>query len=272
MPGVEFFSVSPRIELAPFVEAIWGVRGSFRDASEAVLPNGAIELMINFGPVQRVVAHGERTLDDTYSSAWLAGIQDRRLVHLSEHGADHLSVRFRPGGAHAFFGLPMGEVANSVTDLELLIGAEATSLRDRLGAAATDLDRVRIIEAWLLDRRRVHSGFSTVQQALGLLGHPDRPASVTATCERLGLSNKHLIHEFRSMVGLPPKVIARILRFQRVVLACRDREAVDWLDLVHQHGFSDQSHLIREFRRLGSVTPTAFLDAPQDDWTSLSAF
>jgi len=102
----EFFAFPPRAELAPFVDTIWGVRGHADFSTESVLPNGAIELMINFGPAQRVVGHGERELHDSYRNAWLAGIQDRRLVHAADHGADHIAVRFRPGGAHAFFDIP----------------------------------------------------------------------------------------------------------------------------------------------------------------------
>lgn len=105
MREAEFFSVPPRSDLAPFVEAIWGVRGFGEHSTEAVVPNGAIELMVNFGPAQEVVGRGDRSLRETFKNAWLAGIHDQRLIHSSERGADHIAVRFRPGGAHAFFDL-----------------------------------------------------------------------------------------------------------------------------------------------------------------------
>jgi len=101
MTAFELFCFDPPWELAPFVEVIWGVRGMAGHSTEAVLPNAAVELMINFGPEQRVVGHGDRSLSQSFRHAWLAGIQDRRLVHASEYGADHISARFRPGGAHA---------------------------------------------------------------------------------------------------------------------------------------------------------------------------
>ncbi len=270
VPEIEFFCTPPRADLAPFVEAVWGVRGPAEDVTEAVLPNGAIELMINFGPVQHVVGHGDRELLQSHRRAWLAGIQDRRLVHLSKTGVDHLSVRFRPGGAHAFFDLPMGEVANSVVELDQLIGTEADALRDRLGSASSDARRVDLMQDWLLARRHVHRGFPKVIDALELLGDPERPTSVAAICERVGLSNKHLVDQFRRLVGLPPKVMGRVLRFQRVIDACRGRDEVDWLDMVHGFGYADQSHLIREFRRLGNVTPSSFLASRSEDGTSVS--
>jgi len=48
--GFKFFSFDPPRDLAPFVEAIWGVRGLAGYTTEAVLPSGAVELMVNFGP------------------------------------------------------------------------------------------------------------------------------------------------------------------------------------------------------------------------------
>jgi len=260
MSGFEFFSFPPGPELAPFVETIWGVRGAAHFSTEAVLPNGAVELMVNFGPVQAVVGHGDQELHATYRRSWLSGLHDRRLVHSAENGADHIAVRFRPGGAHAFLDLRMDEVSNQVLELDLLIGSEAAALRDRLGALPSDRARAAELETWLLGRRRVHSSFSTVRRATEMLrdGGAHR-APVAEVCERLGLSNKHLVEQFRRVVGLPPKVVGRIERFQGVISACRGRAEVDWLDLAHRFGYADQSHLIREFRRLGSVTPSHFL-------------
>jgi AraC-like DNA-binding protein len=210
--------------------------------------------------VQKVVGHGERELSDSYHRAWLAGIQDRRLVHASVQGADHIAVRFRPGGAHAFFDLPMDETTNRVVELDLLIGSEAASLRDRLGEVDDDRGRARELQTWLIGRRRVHASFAMVRRATELLrdGGSFR-ASVGDVCDRLGLSNKHLVQQFRRVVGLPPKVVGRIERLQGVIDACRGQARVDWLELAHAFGYADQSHLIREFRRLGSVTPSQFL-------------
>jgi AraC-like DNA-binding protein len=259
MGDVEFFSFPPRAELAPFVETIWGVRGMGTDPVEAVVPNGAIELMVNFGPTQEVVGRGDHTVLERYRYAWLAGIQDRRLVHCSRLGADHISVRFCPGGAHAFFELPMDTLANQVIELDLLVGSEARSLRDRLGVLSSDRSRSGLFQDWLLGRRRVHSAFELVRRALDILDRCDARAPIAAVCDDLGISNKHLVSQFRRLVGLPPKVVGRIQRFQRVIQACGSREEVDWLDLVDSCGYADQSHLIREFRGFAGLTPSEFL-------------
>jgi AraC-like DNA-binding protein len=256
----ELAALPPSPDLAPFVEVIWGVRGSAGFDREVILPNGAIELMVTFGPTQKVHAYGDRRVDETFGRAWVAGIQDEPLTIGSPWGADHVAVRFRPGGAHAFFDLPMDELRNRVVDLDLLVGHQASSLRARLGECRDHAERARALEGWLLGRRpAVHPYYATVRRALQLVRDADFRLGVGEVCDRLGLSNRHLIDQFRRVVGLPPKTTVRIDRFHAVVAAIRGRTDPNWSRLAHRFHFADQSHLIREFRRFAGVPPTEFL-------------
>jgi len=262
-PDFEAYIAFPSPALAPFVVCIWGVRGPDPSYREAVLPNGLSELMINFGPAQKVWAYGEDEVDQDFGRYWLAGIQDEPLVIGSPHGMDHIGVRFHPGGAHAFFDLPMSEVTDRVVDLDLLVGrGEAEELRDELTACPDHAARARAVEAWLLERRyAVHPYYSTVRRAVDVMQTSTFRTSVTELCERLGLSNRHLIEQFRRVVGLPPKAVSRIQRFNAVVEATMGRPPGDvvWSRLAYRFGFSDQSHLVREFKHFSGVTPTEFL-------------
>ena len=270
LPEGEFYSHSPGPELAPFVEAIWGVRGIGSHHAESVLPNGLVELMVNFGQRQKVVGYGERTADDSFGRSWIAGIQNQRLVHTAQYGTDLISARFRPGGAHAFFDLPMDELTNQVVELDALVGLAAGRLRDRLGEVSNDRDRCRLFETWLLGRRRaVHPYFATIRRATDLLRGSRFRLSVAGLCEEIGLSNRYLGRQFRALVGLPPKQFARVQRFHAVIGSCSGQTRIEWSRLAHEFGYSDQAHLIREFRRLGSLTPGEFLARRTPDETGV---
>ncbi len=271
MSGFVFFAHEPAPALAPFVETLWGVRGVAHFHVESVLPNGATELMVNLGPPQHVVAYGERQADDMYARAWLAGIQDQRLVHASPSGADHVAVRFRPGGAHAFFDLPMDVLTDQVVELSDLLGLPAAeALWARVREGGSDEARCRALEAWLLERRRaVHPYFATVRRAIDILRGRSWGTPVAEACQRLGLSHRHLVTQFRRTVGLTPKVYARVERFQGVIDACRGRDEVPWSRVAARFGYADQSHLIREFRRLAMVTPEAFLERRTPDGSAV---
>jgi AraC-like DNA-binding protein len=77
----------------------------------------------------------------------------------------------------------------------------------------------------------------------------------------LGLSNRHLIEQFREVVGLTPKTLSRVGRFHAVVRTAAEipPSELSWSGLAARYGFADQSHLVREFRTFAGVTPTEFI-------------
>jgi AraC-like DNA-binding protein len=81
----------------------------------------------------------------------------------------------------------------------------------------------------------------------------------------LGWSRRHLAVRFREEVGMPPKALARILRFERAVERLRDGDELAALAL--DAGYYDQAHFNRDFRAFAGVTPTAYRPAVQSGAT-----
>ena len=77
-----------------------------------------------------------------------------------------------------------------------------------------------------------------------------------ALARELGYSRKHVITLFRDHVGLPPKLLARIVRFDGLLRQLRTGAATSWADLALDCGYYDQAHLVREVRRFTGLTPT----------------
>lgn len=265
--GFEFHASPPSSRLAPFIEVIWAVRGATDYTCEAVLPNGVIELMINFGPTQQVLAYAERRVQQDFKRFWVAGLQERSLTIASPFGCDHMGVRFKPGGAHAFFELPISELSNQVIDLDLIVGAaSAAEIHERLLMATSHRERCLVIEHWLLTRRyAVHPYYATTRRAIDLLHASGFRVSVTELCDRLGLSNRHLIDQFRRVVGVTPKSLSRITRFHSVIRAIHNVDDPDWAALAYRFNFADQPHLVREFRHFAGVTPVEFVASRSAD-------
>jgi AraC-like DNA-binding protein len=81
----------------------------------------------------------------------------------------------------------------------------------------------------------------------------------------LGWSRRHLAAQFREQVGLPPKLLARILRFDRVIALLRHADPERWAEVAYDCGYYDQAHFNRDFRRFADSTPTAFLASRMPD-------
>jgi AraC-like DNA-binding protein len=82
-------------------------------------------------------------------------------------------------------------------------------------------------------------------------------APVAHIAGELGCSRRHLSQSFGAELGLPPKALARVLRFQRAVGLLRD--GGELADVALTCGYYDQPHFNRDFRELAGITPTDFL-------------
>ncbi len=70
---------------------------------------------------------------------------------------------------------------------------------------------------------------------------------------------------FREELGVPPKALARILRFERAV--GRLRAGDDLAALALDAGYYDQAHFNRDFRAFAGATPTAYRPSVQSGAT-----
>jgi AraC-like DNA-binding protein len=257
VPAVDYRRAVPRLPLDAFVEAIWAVRGSGGYRRFVMLPNGAVQLMINFGAPHRVLRADGRRLDRDCRAAWIAGLQDAPLEIESPPASDLLAIRFRPGGAHAVLPLPLHAVTNDVVEADGVLHHAAAELRERLALAPDWPTRLRITEDWLLARLRPREAdHRRIAAAVSALSANDG-VSVHATCAQLGLSNRHLIALFRGLVGLSPKSFARVRRFHTAL--ARLPTTPNRATLAADLGYADQAHFGNEFRRLAGVAPGEFI-------------
>jgi AraC-like DNA-binding protein len=83
-------------------------------------------------------------------------------------------------------------------------------------------------------------------------------ASVGAVQRASGASAERFIERFRDAVGLGPKRYLRVTRLRSLLERVAARGSANWSDLAFEFGFSDQAHLVREFRDLTGLTPGAY--------------
>lgn len=269
----EAFTARVSPPLSAFVECIWAVNGVGDYNREVILPNGMIELMVNFGPPHRVVAIGKRQDWTVYKHFWIAGLQNQPLTVEALDVTNVLGIRFKPGGAHAFIPRSIDGLSNQVIEGDLLLGCAIEALRNRLEEAPTWPQRVQAAETWLMERLAPNEhDYHIVQRALCALSQPTAGLPIGALCNDLGLSNKHLITLFKRIVGLPPKTMGRILRFNSVINRVRhSTHQILWAQVAHEFNYYDQAHFIREFQYFCGISPTQYVGCRSPDGGSLIA-
>jgi AraC-like DNA-binding protein len=159
-------------------------------------------------------------------------------------------------------GIAMDELSNVVRPLEELPGIGGHQLAEQLDGLGDWGAPFELVER-LLIRRLVSARDPSpaVTWAWQQLERSGGAVAIGDLARDLGCSRKHLVARFRREIGLPPKTVARILRFDRLVRRLDRDPAPRWADAALEAGYYDQPHLIREFRELAGVTPRQWLSA-----------
>ncbi|ESX74140.1 AraC family transcriptional regulator [Mesorhizobium sp. LSHC420B00] len=226
--------------------------GHFRVIEYASL---TVPLVISFAE-PFAIGLGRDPGDNDRFASFAAGLYAGPVVIESFGGACCVQINFTPLGARRFFGRPMSELTDRMVGLDDVLGVGGVALRERLGNAPDWSSRFAIAEAFVADRLATTDGTQAeIVWAYETIVSTSGRTRISTLAEKLGWSRKHLAGKFSDAVGVGPKTLSRIVRFNHAL--CLSRKAnSDWADIAADCGYADQAHLVREFRDLAGVTPT----------------
>lgn len=265
LPDNEVLRAEDAPGLKPFVEVLWHRRGySPLSSAEIVLPTGTVEVVINLRGEKIGVSGGLRPLTfETFDGAVVCGPHCEPFIIDTSRPADLLGVHFAPGGAFPVLGVPLDQIRNRRVSLRDLWGAAGDELLYRVYSAPTAAESARALESFLADRLEAARSIEpAVAAALGALNAGVR--NIGQIKSWIGLSPRHFERLFRAQVGLSPKRLARVLRFQSLLSTLEPAPFIDWAALAVEGGYSDQAHLIKEFREFTGVTPKSYMSVMND--------
>jgi AraC-like DNA-binding protein len=166
-------------------------------------------------------------------------------------------ILFRPSASIAsLVGMPLRELTNRAVAIGDAWGIEGNGIAGELA----DLDHaagIGRIEAMLVKRLTVGRARASTVNVEGLASFVLRQQgriTVQAMARAGGVSRQHLAREFHDRLGITPKLYCRLARFQSGLAYAGCREA-DWARAAVDMGYTDQSHMIAEFRQFGGLTP-----------------
>ena len=119
---------------------------------------------------------------------------------------------------------------------------------------------MQLLEGWLLARAaQVGLEPTPVLAAATRLFEARGQATVLAAAESVGLSVRQLERQFHDQVGMSPKMLARLSRFEAAQRHIFETPELSFTRLAHDLGYADQAHFTREFRSFAERSPSHFL-------------
>jgi len=241
-------------DLAPYFVELVGYHEQSAGTRRREYPFPGVVVIVDLGMPMRLSLGAERAL--CHAGGFVAGL-DTRFVDTEHDGVQHgieLKLRLRAGVC--LFGVPLAALAGQVVGLVDLLPVGVRSLVDRLRGLTTWDARFDVLEHVLRHHLRsdARSPRSLGWAVERVLGSPDGLV-VEQLAGALGHSHKHVIALFRAHVGLPPKLLSRVARFDQLTRALKAGPIGSVAALAARLGYFDQAHLARDVRAFAGTTP-----------------
>lgn len=242
--------------LKPYVRCFWGSKRPYRQKKTSgfdrtvVIPDTCMDVIFVADFTNNSVA------------AQFCGIGDCPFISGTEDGEERevsaFAIRFYPWSAYIFAEDSLRGTKN------LLLPAEYhfSKLEQKIGPLLFEVvdikERIAIAEKFLMKyilKGRVNS---YVENAVAEMISKRGNVGIAELTENVPVGSRQLQRIFQEYVGIPPKQLATLIRYQYLWSNLLYDPHFCVQDAVFQYGYTDQSHLLREFKRFhGTTMPKA---------------
>jgi AraC-like DNA-binding protein len=263
---MRYVECDPLPALAPFLERVWTLEGHaemLAGEPQVVLPDGRTELIFHFGdPFERIDVSETGSTRTVQPRLLFAGQLTRQLVLHPTGRIGVLGLRFHPFGAAALFSRSQDELAGTTPAVEDLSARIAQKLESVFEAAPGLAEAAVLAQEAVLALIDDGAVDSRLADAVREIERSHGLVSIDRVAEHAGMTRRHMERQFRQIVGMTPKRLARIARFQRAVRFLEgdgDNGRQGGAITAAACGYADQAHFIRDFRDLAGCAPTEHL-------------
>jgi len=182
--------------------------------------------------------------------AVISGLQQR--ARTVEHGAGSSMaiVRFTEVGGAAILHDRADLLYNRTVPLDDVMPRHAfEQVRDAPDASA--------LEEFLARRIRARDGIAPqIEAAARVIRGSEGRAPIAQVARQAAMSRSALERQFRAAVGATPKSLSRLARLQHVCGLWDSGKSLT--EIAYEAGYSDQPHLVRDFRLFTGTSPEKF--------------
>jgi AraC-like DNA-binding protein len=230
----------------------------YEETTGHLSPNYEMVLLFNFGaPVN--ISFAAAPMENLYvERVALLGPLKKMLNYSLLKNTDIFTAVFNLDGFYRLFQIPIDQLDSEDIHYpdETIYNGLWTALKN-----VGDEERVQILSEYILSFTHASD-----QASIALLegaAYFDNPViePAKAIAGDTSLSERTIQLRFKKYVGYSPKEMLRFLRFKQVITSIEQHTGneIDWFDLIHDFGYHDQSHLIKDFNHFLGVSPQTFI-------------
>lgn len=170
----------------------------------------------------------------------------------------NLLVKFKEGGATAFFKEPLHELFSISQSLDSMVKMSILNeIEEQLAEAIDNTQRISTIERFLISRLNLVKPDLLIQKAIQNIQLVKGNIRINELMDNLPLSRDALEKRFRKSTGTTPKQYASIVKLNNLINDLNPECSL--LDAAYTSGYFDQSHFIKDFKIFTGELPHDFI-------------
>ncbi|HTM67621.1 MAG TPA: helix-turn-helix domain-containing protein [Flavipsychrobacter sp.] len=243
----------PSEALRPYVKS-FVVQETGEESTYRVLPDTGLVIGFQYkGKLSRL----DNTLETPLSVSGISGLADHSRIFKNSADIGSVLVFFKDAGASPFFHQPLNDLFRESVSLDnFMLRSELLCVEEQLAEATSDVQRIAVVEQFLISRMNPGKHDELIPAALQLIYQSKGTIRIKELASKLCISQSPLEKRFREAVGASPKKFASIVRLKNVLQQYNDKSSLT--ELGYESGFYDQAHFIREFKTFTGETPETF--------------
>lgn len=257
--SIRVMQVSPSKELSPYIKHYLFLDNAetavqkfrlFSDGNTGIVFSVKSKLISEIGEVKDY-------LPASFLYGQLNGFKDL----YSENKITLIIVVFQPNGIHQLLGIPAHEFHDSIIPVEDVFDQKIIELQEKL-LEQNNQARVNLLNLFFrsIIASKPSSNQFLINGSLNFIINKKGLFSIKELVEYTGYTERHLERKFKECIGLNPKKFGNVIRLHHFLKLLKNKpDHTNLTTICYDAGFSDQSHLIKEFRKHTGITPTEYV-------------
>jgi AraC-like DNA-binding protein len=244
----------PPEELRDTIKCFWYNSREFGETESGfeVQPDGYAEIIFYFGSLCSISRNG---VMQPLPSPFMIGLLNQPLIFYSKNRLEIIAVRCFPWTVFDLLGLPSGK--DAVRIFEHPIAQLQSTLSKCIQAEKVD-DAIVLVKQYFLDAKSRIATDSMLFKAGIAMSEAKGTIPVSKVATAAHATVRTLERKFKQSSGYTVKDVSGLMRFEQVRNQLWLYPNSNLAGLALELGYTDQSHLSREFKRYSGITPAAF--------------
>ena len=261
-------NIEPHPLLKSYIQKMWLFESSGKmpvDDLKLVVPNGNIKLSVAFRN-GIVAAMNGQVFTSKEQNISLTGLADVPVILDVEKdvATGTIVVEFNPQGAYRFFQISLRDIQNQIHPLTDILGTVAKQLEEQISNAESVGGKVNLLQQFLLKQFLLQPEDSIFEYCVAKIVSSKGKITIKELEKKTGYSSRWMNMKFADKLGISPKNLATIIRFNQYYNAVANNKEMDFMQKAFYDHYYDQSHFLKEFKRFTGVSHSGFENITND--------